>query len=184
MKSLPTLDLFDAIKDARPISAIYGYRYEGSRRRYYERLTRRPENFILVGDAVCSFNPIYGQGMSVAAIGAQVLNDLLKNRQSPDLIGFAAKFQSALATAVADAWIMATGEDLRYPGTEGKRPGALVRIVQRYTDQVVQALATDPYLARRFHRVMNMVDRPQALFQPIVVWHVLQYRLRKKTAAR
>lgn len=179
VRSLPTPALYEAIRDAKPVSTIYGYRYDGSRRRHYERLTRRPERFILVGDAVCSFNPIYGQGMSVAAIGAEVLRSLLQEFATAgrrDLIGFATTFQERLGSAVNDAWIMATGEDLRYPGTEGKRPGAFVRLVQRYTDQVVKACAADPTLARRFHRVMNMVDRPQALFQPAVGWRVLRYR--------
>jgi len=182
VKSLPTPALYEAIKDAKPISPIYGYRYDGSRRRHYEKLPRRPENFVLIGDAVCSFNPVYGQGMTVAAIDAEVLRDTLQKHPGTDLTGFATGFQKALATAVNDAWIMATGEDLRYPGTEGQRPGTMVRMIQRYTDQVVVAAGNDPLVARRFNRVMNMLDRPTALFHPSIMWRVLRHAVAKRNA--
>jgi len=183
MKSLPSPDIYESIRDAKPLSPIYGYRYEGSRRRHYEKLARRPENFILVGDAVCSFNPVYGQGMTVAAIEAERLTHMLTEHNTTDLTGFATKFQKAMLSASADAWLMATGEDLRYAGTEGTRPGAIVRLIQRYTDQVFEGATVDPYLARRFNRVMNLIESPTACFQPKMIWHTLRYIQSKSRVA-
>ena len=182
IKSLPVPDIYDVIQASKPVTPIYGYRYEGSRRQHYEKLTRRPENFILMGDSVCSFNPIYGQGMTVAAIEAQRLDQMLAQNGTANLRGFATKFQQAMVGASADAWLMATGEDLRYPGTEGKQLGAVVRLIQRYTDQIFDGAGADPYLACRFNHVMNLVEKPSIFFQPKVALHVLRY-IRSKNRA-
>lgn len=69
-RGLAQPDLFEAIREAKPVSGIYGYRYAENRLRHFDRVKRSPEGFVALGDAVCQFNPIYGQGMSVAAIGA------------------------------------------------------------------------------------------------------------------
>ena len=77
-RSLITPALYEAIKDAEPISPIYGYQRTANQLRHYERLARWPENFVALGDAACAFNPIYGQGMSVAAMGALALDEFLR----------------------------------------------------------------------------------------------------------
>ena len=72
-RGLAVPDLYDAIRDAEPLTPVYGYRTPTNRLRHFERLRRWPEGLIVTGDAVCAFNPIYGQGMTVSAIDAEVL---------------------------------------------------------------------------------------------------------------
>ena len=80
-KSLHTPKLYHLIKDAERIANITSYRFPTSVQRHYERLTKFPEGFLVLGDAISSFNPIYGQGMSSAALQVQALQHLLKNEQ-------------------------------------------------------------------------------------------------------
>lgn len=121
--SLHSPEIYQAIKDAQPISPIYGYQRTENRLRHYERLSRLPENFVVVGDAVCAFNPVYGQGMTVAALGALILDECLKqrnqHRSNGNLTGLAQRFQKQLAKVNTVPWLMATGDDCRWPTTEG-----------------------------------------------------------------
>ena len=102
-----------------------GYRGTENHLRHYERLARRPETFVLLGDAVCAFNPVYGQGMTPATLGAIALGDTLTEhtRKNPrDLTGLAESFQKRLARSNEVPWLVATGEDFRCPITEGGKP--------------------------------------------------------------
>jgi 2-polyprenyl-6-methoxyphenol hydroxylase-like FAD-dependent oxidoreductase len=179
-RTLASPVLYEIIKNAKPISPVYGFRYDGSRRRHFERLTRRPENFIVIGDAACSFNPIYGQGMTSAALSAEALATLLRQYQGRDnLNGLAAQFQRALFNVSERAWLMATGEDLRYPGTEGKRPNAMERFVQRYIDRLLTLLPHDDTIALAFMEAMNLSKPPAALLRPSIALRVLRYAFAK-----
>jgi flavin-dependent dehydrogenase len=98
-RTLRNSKVYDMIKNAEPESAIYGYRAKGSRLVHYEKFRSWPENFIIIGDAVCTFNPFYGQGMTVAAIGGQLLDEFLKknfNRMQLNCANFALRFQKEL----------------------------------------------------------------------------------------
>jgi 2-polyprenyl-6-methoxyphenol hydroxylase-like FAD-dependent oxidoreductase len=183
-KSLATPVLYEVIKDARPLTAITGFRYQGSRIRHYERLTRRPERLLLMGDAVCSFNPIYGQGMTVAALEADLLGTLLTARAGKPLDGLATAFQRALPRCTRDAWLMATGEDLRYPETVGERPNGLMRMVQVYMDWALAATASDAGVAETFARVAQLLDAPSVLFRPQVMLAVLRNRFFNRPQAQ
>src|SRR5919107_3910372 len=116
-RSLRTPMLYEVIKDAEPIGAISGYRDTENRRRHYEKLSRQPNNLLVTGDAASAFNPIYAQGMTTAALGAEVLEDCL--RESDDLTGLSGRFQKRLAKATAGSWLLATGEDFRVRDVEG-----------------------------------------------------------------
>lgn len=183
-KTLATPALYEAIKDATPISPIYGYRIEGNRLRHYEKLARRPENFIVTGDAVCGFNPLYGQGMTVAAMEAQLLDRMLagKTVNVTQLRGFAAQFQQAQAKLLKIPWLLATGEDLRFPGTEGDRPDAATRFIQTYMDEVFKHL-DDEYIARTVIKVTNLTTAPTRLFGPEILARILWRRLRGQRSA-
>ena len=182
-RKLPTPTLAEALKDAKPVSPIVGYRIAGSRQRHYEKLERRPENFILLGDAVCAFNPIYGQGITVAALEAVELDRLLRENGAGSLNGFAAKFQKRIAGTLKNAWLLATGEDLRFPGTEGDRPNAIARLIQRYVDQYAKVSYDDELLTLTFIKVLNLEAAPTALFAPRVLWRVISNSLRRNTDA-
>jgi flavin-dependent dehydrogenase len=168
--------LHQTIRDAEPVSAIHGFAQTANQRRHFERLSRWPDGFIAVGDAVCAFNPTYGQGMTVAGVTAVALDQALsRHRQGhgSDLTGFAGWFQHQVAGHGADAWQLATGEDLRYATTRGPRPGPLGRLIYRYSDRVLATANGNPEVQRAFLRVLHLLDPPAALFHPRVLLPVL-----------
>ena len=168
--------IYEAIKDARPLTPVYGYRRTENVWNHYEQLPRHPDHFIVIGDAYCGFNPIYGQGMSVAAMEAQALDKLLHAKGAAHLEP--AEFYGVLANIVENVWLMATGEDLRYPGTEGDRPGLLARLVQKYIDRVIAVLPLDEEVGTAFIKVNNLLEPPQSLMHPRIMARVLRLSLR------
>jgi 2-polyprenyl-6-methoxyphenol hydroxylase-like FAD-dependent oxidoreductase len=181
-RSLPVPTLYDAIKDAQPLTPIYGYRKTENRWRHFERLARWPENLIVAGDAVCAFNPVYGQGMTVAALGALTLADCLNDRRAGnDLAGLAKRFHTKLAQVIAGPWLLATGDDFRYPETEGGRPGVMTRLMHRYVDQVMYTANENAPVFLAFFEVAQLLKPPTVLFQPHIaarvmariIWHPL-----------
>ncbi|MBV9160568.1 MAG: hypothetical protein JO309_12550 [Pseudonocardiales bacterium] len=177
--------LAEALAAAEPVTAIRGYRGTANRLWRYERMRRWPERFVILGDAVCAFNPIYGQGMSAAALAAETLDACLReqrHRRCPDdlkdtddlkgagdLDGLARRCQRRLARANADAWMLSTGEDLCYPTTTGARANAVMRMQHRYLDRVALASTRDPRTADSFAQVVGMLARPTALFAPRIL---------------
>jgi 2-polyprenyl-6-methoxyphenol hydroxylase-like FAD-dependent oxidoreductase len=172
---LPAPDIFEVISDAEPLGEVLPARYPASVRRRYERLDRFPEGYLVVGDAVCSFNPIYGQGMSVAALEALTLRECL--RAGP-AAGLARRFFAKAARIVDIPWGIAVGADLRFPGIHGART-AKVRLVNAYLARFHVAAATDPVLGGAFLRVVNLMDRPESLLGPSIALRVLRGNLRR-----
>lgn len=179
-RSLPNPALYELIKEAEPLTDAVSYRFAANRRRYYERMSRLPEGFLVLGDALCSFNPVYAQGMTVAAIEVEILQNCLQQRQrsQQDLTGLTRQFQKAVARTVSDAWMFTTSEDFRYPATEGKRPPG-IGLFQWYTRRLLETAAENPELALRFYHVMHMLKPPTTLFAPRVLAAVL---FRRKAA--
>jgi pimeloyl-ACP methyl ester carboxylesterase/2-polyprenyl-6-methoxyphenol hydroxylase-like FAD-dependent oxidoreductase len=167
-RSLRSSVLYEAIRDAEPTSAITGYRRTENQLRHFDELRRWPEGFLVIGDAACCFNPIYGQGMTVAATEALVFRGWLKDGAP------AHDFQRRLAKAIANPWLLATGEDFRYPTTEGGRPNVVTRLMHRYLDRINATSTTDPVVAAAFNKVVQMVARPTLLFHPEVVIRTLR----------
>ena len=116
--SLPTSDALDLVKDREPIGPIASYQFPGKRRCHYEKLANFPGGYLVTGDALCSFNPLYGQGMSVALSEAHALDRCLAVGDG-DL---ASRFFREAGRIVESPWAIATGEDYRYPQVEGRRP--------------------------------------------------------------
>lgn len=179
-RNLPEPSLYEAIKEAEPLTPIVTYKYAANRWRHYERMARLPEGFVILGDAVCSFDPVYGQGMSVAALEAKVLDACLRDQQRQgtrnDLAGFPQQFQQAIVKAVKVPWMLATGEDFRYPETEGKRPLGM-NLLHWYTRQVNELTASNPMVAGRFYQVLHLLKPPALLFSPRVVYAVLRKQI-------
>lgn len=169
-RSLPVREFAEALQAAEPISPIYSYRRTESRWRHYERLARWPRGFIVLGDAVCALNPVYGQGMTAAALAAEALDDQLKARWGKP--GMARSFQRALARVNRLPWLMATGEDFRYAATEGVRPGPLSRPFQRYIGTVIELATHSPAISRTFIQVVHLSLPPTALFRAYIVTKV------------
>lgn len=178
-KSLSEPDVYEAILATEPISDIVGYRRTLNIMRHYEKMPRFPERFALVGDSVCGFNPVYGQGMTAAALGAGLIDEVFKTSQG--LTGIGRVFQQKLAKQNETIWLMSTGEDFRHASTEGKRPGFTGRLLQRYIDWVIEALPFDNVAAAKFLHVINLDMPPTALFQPSIIGAVIRHRLGRKT---
>jgi hypothetical protein len=121
----------------------------------------------VLGDAVCAFNPIYGQGMTAAAESAELLDDWL-GRPAP-----ARAFQRRLRRLVDTPWLLATGEDYRYPSTEGGRPSPLVRLLHRYVDRVMAVATVDELVDMAFIQVLHLLAPPTTLFAPRVMARAL-----------
>jgi hypothetical protein len=176
-RSLRSRVIYEAIKDAEPVTPIYGYLKTDNVLRHYDRLARWPERFVVTGDAVCAFNPVYGQGMTVAAIEAAHLESCLREQRrlapNGDLTGLARRVQARLGEGVKGPWLLATGADLRYPTTEGRRPSPTARLIQKYIDRVMAVTSEDPGVFAAFWEVVNMQAPPTRLFRPAVLWRVL-----------
>jgi hypothetical protein len=171
--------LYEAIKAAEPVSAIFGYRNAHNQRRHFERLRRWPEGFVVIGDASCTFNPIYGQGMTVAAMTAVTLDQILtehRQRSGADRFGPTRQLQRRVAKTNAGAWTMATTEDLRYPWTEGAQLGLPTRIMHGYADRVLEVANGNPKVNTAFVNVVNLRHPPASLFRPGVLLPVLAQR--------
>ena len=165
--------VYDAICTAEPISPIYGFRRTDNQWRHYEDLKRWPGGLLVIGDAVCCFNPVYAQGMTVAAMGASLLDKHLQDWKSDLSPHFGMKFQRKLARFLQTPWLVATGEDFRWENTTGDRPGPAVRAMQRYMDQVVKLATIDSYAKRTFIEVIHFLESPVSLFHPRILFSVL-----------
>jgi 2-polyprenyl-6-methoxyphenol hydroxylase-like FAD-dependent oxidoreductase len=180
LRSLRHPIIAEAVAHAEPVTPIRGHRGTANRLWHFERMARWPDRFLVVGDAVCAFNPIYGQGMSAAAVAAETLDAcLLDHRRrhlGSRLEGMAARFQRQLARRNADAWMLSTGEDLRFPTTTGSRVKASTRAMHRYLDRVVLACTRDPRVADTYVNVLGMLARPSAVFRPRVLAAALRAR--------
>ncbi len=176
-RSLRSPEIYEAIKDAQPISPIYGYQRTENRLRHYEQLSRLPENFLVVGDAVCAFNPVYGQGMTAAALGALTLDHCLKQlKEHPsnrDLTGLAIRFQKQLSKVNTAPWLIATGDDFRWSTTVGGQPNLMIRLMHWYLDQVMLTASESASVYEVFVLVLHLLQPPTAFFQLRVLMPVL-----------
>jgi flavin-dependent dehydrogenase len=170
-RSLRSPILYEAIKDAEPLSPIRTMRATANRVRHFERLMRWPGAFLVLGDAACAFNPIYGQGMTTSAIGALLLRDHLRAPGGTRYTkaAWTARFQKRLAAINAVPWMLATGEDCRYECTQGRRLDLSVRLMHRYVDRVIALTTTDAAVRDVLLRTFNLMLPPSSLFHPSVV---------------
>jgi pimeloyl-ACP methyl ester carboxylesterase/2-polyprenyl-6-methoxyphenol hydroxylase-like FAD-dependent oxidoreductase len=172
-RSLATSDVYELIRDAEPLSEIVTYKYRANQRRHYEKLTRFPEGYLVLGDAICSFNPIYGQGMTVSAQEALALQGCLNEwRSAGTLDGIAPRFFRQATPIIDAAWMQATGEDLRFPEVDGPRPPATAALLG-YTNQVQQAAMDDATVCRALAKVVNLMEPPASLLHPRVALRIL-----------
>jgi len=169
---LPSTDIATAIAGAEPLDDPVPFRFPASVRRRYERLAAFPAGLLIIGDAVCSFNPVYGQGMTVAAAEAMTLRRLLAR----DAVPGARRYFRAITAAIDVAWDIAVSADLAFPQVPGKR-SAKVRLVNAYLPRLHAAAAHDEALAASLVRVIGLKDRPEGLLRPDRVLRVLRDNL-------
>lgn len=173
-RSLQFPDLYKTIRDAPALDDPVAYRFPANVRRRWESLRHPPVGFVPLGDSVASFNPAYGQGMTVAALQAMALERYLADDSAPD----PAPLMADLAAAVDDAWKMATGADLGFPRASGNRT-LPIRLAGAWIPKIHAAAEREPALARTWMRLHGLVDGPAVLFRPDVVLRVLTHRWRR-----
>ncbi|HSL56011.1 MAG TPA: hypothetical protein VK868_16515 [Pyrinomonadaceae bacterium] len=170
-RSLPVSTIYDAIRAAEPISPIKTHRGTENRLRHFERAKELPENFLLLGDAVCAFNPVYGQGMTIAALGALTLRNTL--RQDASLRGLSRRFLKRLGKVNKAPWLLATGEDYRYADTTGHGASLMTKFMHRYMNHVLELATRSVAVRGVLLRAFSMLVPPTALFHPRIAFRVL-----------
>lgn len=167
-RSLPAPEIAEVVGAGDLLGEIVPFSYPASVRRRYERLRRFPEGLLVFGDALCSFNPVYGQGMTAAALEALALRRCLMAGEH----GLARRFFRAAGRVVDIPWSLAAGSDLRFPDVPGPRP-LRVRLVNAYLARLFPVAWRDPVVARAFLRVTNLLSPPTSLLAPGIAWRVL-----------
>lgn len=168
-RSLANPVIGDLIEGLTPLEEATTYRFPANRRRRYERLARFPDGLVVTGDALCAFDPVYGQGMTVAALAAQELERVLAE-PGPDL---SRRFHAQVARHVDTPWSIAAGG---VPDQDARVPVAN-RVLGSYLPRLLRAGADDPGLAHAFQRVSHLMDPPITLLAPTRVARVLRASL-------
>jgi len=167
-----------AVSTAEPLGDVRHYRVPSNRWRRYDKMRRTPEGLLVFGDAICSFNPIYGQGMTTAAVEAMVLRDCLRRGER----NLPPRFFRASAKKVRVAWQTAVGSDLALPEVNGPRPLSM-RISNTYLDRVMTAAETDTVVAQQFIQVIGMIDSPARLLRPSIMLRLARTSRRRHSGA-
>jgi len=171
-KTLPAPYIHEVIRDAEPLCDGAITRFPASVRRRYERLKKFPEGYLVIGDAISSFNPIYGQGMSSAALQAMELKKTLAEGSNH----LALRFFPRAGKVVDNPWAIAVGNDLKMPETKGPR-NAGVKFVNWYISKLHRAGHNDQQAAVAFLRVANLVAPAPSVMHPLTVIRVLKENL-------
>lgn len=170
-RRLPRPEIAELIAGSDRTSPFRQYHYKEARLNHYQKLARFPPATVVSGDALCSVDPVFGQGMTVAALAAEVLGACAREcNGEPDRL--AQRFRSEVVRAYRTAWTLSTTEDFRYPEVTGARAFG-TSLAHYYTRRVHELTATDADVARRFASVMHLLAEPKVLFHPSVVWKVL-----------
>lgn len=165
-----------AVRAGEPVGAPSQHRMPSSQWRRFDKMARFPAGLLVCGDAICSFNPVYGQGMTVAALQAIALRDCL-SRGVDDL---PRRYFRASAKPVGVAWRMAAVSDLAFPEVQGRRTGSM-RLIVRLVDWVLAACESDPVVAAVFFKVNSLMVHPVRLLYPTIVSRVvLRNMLRRR----
>ncbi|MBD0837479.1 MULTISPECIES: FAD-dependent oxidoreductase [unclassified Streptomyces] len=160
--------LADLIARAEPLTEVAFTRTTANRRHFYERMPAWPENFVVVGDALAAFNPVYGHGMSVAAQEAVALRSTVA-KLGWGTPGLSRRLQRAVARRAQQAWDLAIGQDVFYPGASETAPTRAERLIAAYVDRLVHTATGNGRVARAVTDVMSLERGAGALLTPGVL---------------
>ncbi len=172
-ESLAPAPALATARAATPLAAVSQHRVPSNRWRRYDKMPRTPGGFLVLGDAVCSFNPVYGQGMTVAAIESLILRDCLAQGEQR----LPRRFFKQSAKTIKTAWQTAVGSDLTMPEVKSPRPLS-IRIANAWIDRVLTAAETDPQVVQQFLQVIGMTEPPSRLLRPSLAYRVARARRR------
>lgn len=174
--SLQQSDLYEVLKQGTPIGEPLNYRIPGSLWRRYDRIKQWPGNFLVVGDAVCSFNPIYGQGITMALKDLQKLKLLLEQQETNFAPATMARLQKQIGQGKIIPWLMAASPDFMYTETTGKRPIG-VGMMNSYIKTIMKLAGTDQDIHQRFIEAFTFLKSPVVLMTPSVIGKVILHKL-------
>jgi 2-polyprenyl-6-methoxyphenol hydroxylase-like FAD-dependent oxidoreductase len=178
LASVAPADVLAGVLAAEALDDVATHAFPASRRRRYERLARFPRGLVALGDAISSFNPVYGQGMSVAALQALALRHTLTSGERR----LSEHYFKASGKIVDIAWDLAIGSDLSLPEVSGERP-ILTRLSNAWAERILTAAEHDPYVAEVFGSVTDLLAPPTVLMRPRFVWRVARSRANKQVAS-
>jgi 2-polyprenyl-6-methoxyphenol hydroxylase-like FAD-dependent oxidoreductase len=165
-------DIAAVMRESAPLTEPLKYTYPESTRYHYENLGELMDGLLVIGDAYCSLNPIYGQGITIAALEALILRRLLDGTKGSSA-GLARDYFQAAGKLVDEAWETSASSDLRFPQVEGRRRRG-ARLINAYGEKFRAAASVDPALGETFLRVANMADKPAKLLSPGTVLRVFR----------
>jgi 2-polyprenyl-6-methoxyphenol hydroxylase-like FAD-dependent oxidoreductase len=170
---LRTPTIYNAIKKAEQLGEIVRFGFPASFRRHFDRLAEFPRGLLPFGDSICRFNPVYGQGMSVAAQEARLLHELLERHAAePDpLAGLAPTFFAESASLIETPWALAATPDLAHPKTVGQRPEDLQQSLD-FTEALFRLAAEDPAVHKLLFEVLHLLKPQSVLSDPDLVERV------------
>ena len=178
---LPIPHIYEAIKFATPVAPIRCYHFPASLLRRYERMRRLPQRIVAIGDAICSLNPAFGQGISGGALQvAELRTQLSAAADRGTLDGLPQRFFKNAAKIAWEPWDLSAGENLKYPATTGRRP-LLFPVMSWYRDRILAS--ADPVVTDQFFRVMHLMDPGASFLSPHMLTRVLASRRISDTPA-
>jgi hypothetical protein len=167
--------LSEIMRTAQPLGDVAVHRQTANRRHHYERVRDWPSGLLVMGDALCAFNPIYGQGITVAACEALLLRRALGHGLRP---GDERRLLRGFCKVAALPWAIATGEDLRYPTCTGKGSRGQA-LLHRWTRELGRLSAHGDVLAQSsVARVYHLMASPWLLVRPGLITAALRARIR------
>jgi hypothetical protein len=180
LATLPDPAIFDLTRHLEPVSDIAIHRQTGNQRNRYGKSRAWPAGLLAVGDAYCAFNPVYGQGITVAACQALLIRDALKHDRTPAGHGpvETRRLQRRIGAAADLPWTVATTEDLRHPSSTGSQ-SRLQRLVGLWTAELARLAAhgdRGAFLA--FARLYHLMASPAILFNPAVIFSACRAAVR------
>ena len=180
VRALPDPAIAEVMDRAEALTDPVIFRFPSSRRRLFERLKTHPAGYLALGDAICSFNPIYGQGMTCAAREAVALGATLDQHREPTA-EMAGDYYRATSKVIATPWQFAVGGDFVYPQTTGPRPRG-IKLSNWYARQIGLASQVAPDIGATFQSVQQLITPPGVLFRPGMIVRVLRLARRRLSA--
>ena len=170
-QQLRTPTLYNAIGHAELLDDVVRFGFTASVWRHFERLESFPRGLLPLGDAICCLNPVYGQGMSVAAQEALLLQRLLRSQEGDPLAGLAPAFFAEASGLIETPWASAAVPDLAFSETEGQRPPDLERTL-RFRRALNRLMAADPAVHQKVLEVQHLMKPRSVLLDPALVERV------------
>jgi flavin-dependent dehydrogenase len=178
--SLPTPAISEILNQAEQISEIQSFRGTQNIWRHYEKMPSYPNGLLVLGDALCAFNPLHGQGLTLIARSAQLLDQRLQQGKKTH---YSNKWAQAnyrkLNRIFLSAWMFAISEDMRWPDTIGRKVDWKLKLAYRFTDKLLATSQYSKYVTQACLAVANMVRSPVSLISPGILLRMFWYSFYK-----